>query len=95
MNEMEHPSFDYLSKAGKKLPKQSFLPAIEARLRTDASTRKQVLLLAVASVAVLIINVAVVIRISSIGNKSNIKTLPNIANLSQSFNLYQSLDETN
>jgi hypothetical protein len=95
MNEMEHPSFDYLTKAARKRPKQSLLPGIEVRLRTDASARKQVLLLTAASVAVLIINVAAVIQISSIGNESNIKTLPIIANLSQSFNLYQSLDETN
>ncbi len=89
MNEMEHPSFDYLANAGKKLPKHGLLPAIEARLKADIKMRKQVILIAAASVATLMINVAVYVHVNNDDSSTQQVAVTNIGSLNQSFNLYQ------
>ena len=90
MNELRNTSFDYLAKAGKTLPKESLMPAIEARLKAEKKTLRQVLLIAAASVAILAMNVVVYSNLSSNRIESQKGAVAaSIGNLTQSFNLYQ------
>jgi transcriptional regulator of met regulon len=87
MKQTEHPSFEYLTKASRSLPKRDLLPLIVARLREDEKARKQVILLAAASVTVLLINV-IVFAYFGIDSSVNEETVTGISELNNSFILY-------
>ena len=88
MKNTDDISFDYLANAKRSMPKRDLIPLINARIREDEAARKQMILLAAASVAVLLINVAV---FSYLGVQSGVneETINGISELNNSFNLYQ------
>lgn len=88
MKNTDDLSFDYLATAKRSLPKRDLMPSIKARLREDEAARKQMILLAAASVAVLLINV---VCFSYVGIESGVnqETVQGISELNNSFNLYQ------